>query len=403
MERGLVEVDRDPIPVQVAMRPLDRLGGLVAIDDPPPPAPRRRGRFDRLFVVTVVLPVAVAGAYLFLVAADRYRSEVSFVVRSTGGGAMVMAAGGGMGAASLSRAGEDAYIVDDYIVSRDALDRLVEDAALKDIVARPEADPVNRFPAFWQRPSGDRLFAYYRSMVKTWVDGATGISTIQVTAFRPADAQHLARILVGYAETVVNRINDRANADRVAYAAKLLDEARAGVAAAERRLTEFRSTSGTVDPSREYVAALQSIGRLSTEQSQREAALAQQVALTPNGPGIASLREKVKSFRDEIARQNRRVAGGEGSLAVKLASYDQLTLDRDIATKELVNAEINLETSRKEASQQRLYLQPVAEPNLPDLPEGPRRLLWFGIVAGTAGLLCAALRHLGRLAEDHAP
>lgn len=358
-------------------------------------------RLDLTFVAVVLAPALVAAVALFGVASDRYTSVTRFVVRASGGPDATLDGGAGVSGASLSRTSEDAYVVDDFVRSRDALVEIEAKPALAGILDRPEADVFGRFPALFSTPTREQRFGRFGSMVRTDVDATTGISTIAVTAFRPGDTRDLALALLGAAEDLVNRINGRANSDRTAFAAGNLVGARAAVTEAEARLTDFRNASGTIDPAREYAAALGNVGRLALEASQRKATLDQQVALTPNAPGIASQREKVRALYDEIDRANRAIAGSEGSLAVKLESYEHLTVERDMAVKALVSAELGLEASRREADRHHLYLQTVAEPNLPDVPSGPNRvLLLFAVSAG--GLMAYfGLRQLKGLAEDH--
>ena len=72
---------------------------------PGEPAPGLHARF-RLFLWTFLLPVAIAGLYLFVIASDRYVSEVQFIVRSAGGrvaGAAAGAASAGGEGASIAR------------------------------------------------------------------------------------------------------------------------------------------------------------------------------------------------------------------------------------------------------------------------------------------------------------
>lgn len=384
----------DAAPVAIAPRDLRPLPGEEVDAAPAPRTPRR---IDRLFVATVAAPALAAAVALFGVAADRYTSEARFVVRASGGAAAV----GPDAAAPLSRAGDDAFVVDDFIRSRDALAEIEGDPALAAALDRPEADVFFRFPAVLSAPTREDRFGRFRAMVRTEVDGTTGLGTVQVTAFRPDDARDLARALLRSAEGMVNRINDRANRDRLVFATDVLARAEAGVTDVERRLTAFRGASGTVDPAREYAAALGNVGRLTLDASQRQAALDGQVALTPNGPGVASQRETVRALRDEIARQNRQIAGGDGSLASKFESYERLAVDRDLAVKALASASLGLDASRREANRQHLYLQTVAAPNRPDAPGGPRRVFILAAVAA-AGLLCwLGLRQLKELAEDH--
>ena len=54
------------------------------------------------------------------------------------------------------------YAVNEYVVSRDAVDLLVRDHNLRAILARPEADIFNRFPNFFSRDNKEQLYRRFR-------------------------------------------------------------------------------------------------------------------------------------------------------------------------------------------------------------------------------------------------
>jgi capsular polysaccharide transport system permease protein len=61
-------------------------------------------------------------------------------------------------------------------------------------------------------------------------------------------------------------------------------------------------------------------------------------------------------------------------LAERIATYDRLTLERDVANRMLTGSETELTRARAEAVRQQLYLERVVEPQLPDFATEPRRL-----------------------------
>lgn len=103
--------------------------------------------------------------------------------------------------------------------------------------------------------------AIFRKRTKVSVDDDSGITTIQAFAFRPDDAYTIANAMIESAEKLVNRLNGRAYDDRVSYAREIVDKAQAEVVAMERRLTEFRNTTRTVDLGKESTATLEGIGK----------------------------------------------------------------------------------------------------------------------------------------------
>lgn len=68
-------------------------------------------------------------------------------------------------------------------------------------------------------------------------------------------------------------------------------------------------------------------------------------------------------------------------MASKLAEFDMLMLDRQLAAKSLEAAVAQFESARQEMQQQ-LYLETIVEPNLADQPLYPRRILSILFVLG---------------------
>jgi capsular polysaccharide transport system permease protein len=392
---------KTPMIEEIELTPLNIQGELVVADEQDA-GDDRKPFFVRhaLFMATVVLPLAIAALYYLLIASDRYVSEARFIVRSS--------AGNGVGNITtmienqgLSRANDETYAVNDYVVSRDIVELLVRNDHLRDILARPEADAINRFPNFYSRDNKENLFERYKDMVQARIDSATGISTLKVAAFRADDATGLASAIIKYAEDLINRLNERAYDDAERYAQTIVDRERNDIGKIETDLTTFRNANGSVDPGKEAVAGFEMIGKMTTELVLLEANLQQQLALSPGAPGIAALREKIRSYQEQIDKQKLDIVGGNRSLASKLAGYERLELDRELAARALGLAMINLAKAREDAQQQHLYLQTIVVPNVADYAEYPRRTLGMLLMLLVCLGLYATVRSLSSITLEH--
>src|SRR5687767_12104821 len=144
---------------------------------------QRFSRIDWLFLLSVVVPTTLAIIYYGFIASDVYVSESRIVVRSpekpmpTGGvGSLLQGVG-------FSRASEDSYSVQDYILSRDALKALNERIGLGAGYASKQVDPLSRFAGIDPDDSFEALHRFYQKMVKVQTDSASSISTVSVRAF----------------------------------------------------------------------------------------------------------------------------------------------------------------------------------------------------------------------------
>ncbi|MDH7794327.1 MULTISPECIES: hypothetical protein [unclassified Beijerinckia] len=387
---------------QIELRPLESRGYLTPIDEIwVEPKPQSFFRRHALFLLTVVVPVFLAFVYLFFIASDRYVSEARFIVRTSSGGSGLEGLASLVSTQGMSRANDETFAVNEYIMSRDAADLLIARNGLRDVLSRPEADIFNRFPNFFTRDSKTKLYKQYENMVTAEIEGSTGISTLEVTAFRPEDAQVLAQALLKYAEELINRLNERAHRDALRYAKSIVDDSKSDFVQLERRISEWRNQSGTVDPGKESIAGLEQIGKMSMELATMEASLAQTIAVTPANPSIPAMREKVTSYRNTIDKLRQSIVGNDASVANKLAAYEQFTVEKEIAGKAMAAAELNYLKARQDAERQQLYLQTIVEPNLPDQHTYPRRFLYLLGVIGIFGLIYMIIRSLTQIAMEH--
>jgi capsular polysaccharide transport system permease protein len=334
----------------------------------------------RLFAWLVVAPTFAAAIYFFLFAAHRYVSEASFIVRSAvyQGGSTVPSVGLG-----ASRGGGDlADAVNTYVLSRDMAGELERQDGLRDILSRGGWDFIFRFPVFWRRDNKEQLYHHYLRMVDAEVDKMNGINTITVRAFQPEDAQRLAEAMLLHAEELINRLNARMIRDAEAYAQSVVDRARDHVVEVALQLAAFRNSIGSVDPGRESAAALDQIAQMATDIAETQATLQQQIALSPSSPALPALRERIRTVQEQMDKEKLKIVGSDRSLATKLANFEKLTLDRELAAREMDSALASLTTARQDAQRQHLYLQRIAQPNLADEARYPMRL--FGIAMAFA-------------------
>lgn len=348
------------------------------------------------FLLAVVLPTLAAGVYLVGFAAFQYVSEARFVVR----GPVAQAAGplsGLLQTAGVSRAQDDAYAVQDYILSRDALSELVNKEGLRDVFSRPEADVLSRFP--WPAwvpgaASFEHLFAYYLRHVDVLLDSSTGVTTLTVATFRPEDSQRIAQALLDAAERLVNRMNERQRDTAVRDARREVERAEARVEAVAAQVAQFRNREALLDPNKQSVPMLQSIHELQTMLSRVNLQISQLTVSSPHSPLIADYQRRAAALEGQINEAKAKITGADSSLVSKITAFDLLSLQREFADKQLASATSSLETARMQAERQALYLDPVVQPNLTDYALYPRRVAWLAVVFATllgAYLLTALL------------
>ncbi len=347
---------------------------------------RARAQSVRLaFLAIVVIPTALSALYTGVLATPRWVSEAQFVVRGLSSGRA-----SGLDALfrtfGISRTVDDANIVQNFILSRDAMRALEQRLPLRAMFERADVDRLARFPRPWEWDSEERFYKYYLDRVSLVQDGVKGISSLAVVAFSADDARRIGVELLALAEDLANRLNLRAQNDAVASAEDHVAAAEKGVVAAQAALTEFRNKHLLVDPGKNSELLLETITALSLDYAQAEAALRETTLSAASSPAIAALRAKADALQERIFAERAKLAGSDEALAGKVSEYERLTLDRDLADKSLSAAIESLELARQDARRQLIYVEQIVAPNLPDEatePEGLRTTSTF-LVMGFA-------------------
>jgi capsular polysaccharide transport system permease protein len=343
-------------------------------------------RFRPLLVVVLFLPAILSAAYLLAVAADQYESEARFVVRSaarpeaSGSVAFLVQLG-------LARSQDDSFIVEDFMASRDALDRLQAKLPLAEIYGRKEADFLTRYPSFLFGPTEEEFYRYLQYAVSVVHTDKTGISTLRVRAFRADDARRVAQTLLAAGEELVNRLNERLQRDAVGNSAAELQASQQRLIDAQAALTDFRNRELLLDPAKNAVALAELIARLSSELATTRAQVSEMSSGASASPQLIGLRRKAVALEEQIARERARIAGESDGLADRIAKFERLNMEREFANRMVTSAEADLVRVRAEATRQSLYLERVVEPHAADYPVQPKRLRLLTTVFAANALL----------------
>ena len=97
-------------------------------------------------------------------------------------------------------------------------------------------------------------------------------------------------------------------------------------------------------------------------------------AEAPSSPQLPSLSGQISAYERQIQAERAKMTGNSQSLAPRISQYEDLTLEREFAGKELTQANAAMLSAEQDARRQRLYLERIVNPNLPDTSTEPRRL-----------------------------
>lgn len=355
--------------------------------------------FSPLFIGTVFIPTLLALIYYGLMASDIYISESQFVVRTPERQA-TSPLGLILKGAGFTRAEEDTFAVQNFILSRDAVKTLDDELGIKSAYSDKSIDIMSRFPGLDWDDSFENFHRYYQKRVSIKLDPMSSIATLTVRAFTPEDAYAINRKLLDHAEALVNKLNERARQDMIRYAASEVAALEEKAKSAALALAKYRNEQGVIDPEKQSAIPLQQIAKLQDELIATKAQILQLERVAKDNPQLPLLRSRAALLEQEIDTESKRVAGGgSSSLAGKATEYYRLILEKEFADKMLASAMSTLEQARNEAQRQQLYLERIAQPNLPDHALEPRRVrnilsvFVLGLIAwGVLSLLISGIR-----------
>lgn len=320
-------------------------------------------------------PTILAILYFGLLTSPRYESEAHFTVRtaskpmvSTGFASILQMVG-------LNRSNDDVFSVQTYIESRDMVRQLEEKVPLREIYGKAGwLDLVARYPSPIYGSSMEDLHKYLGWMITTVYRSSTGLTTLNVQAFDPADAKLIAQRVLELSEAHVNSINRRIHDDAVRLAVEEVRRNEERLISAQVEITKFRNSELMLDAASSSILVMELIAGLSAELARVQAQTREMSLGAVNNPALAGLRTRASALEEQILLERQKIASGSGGLAQKLAIFERLALEREFAKKALEVSVKTLEQAQTETRRQQLYLVRVVEPLDPDTATQPERL-----------------------------
>jgi capsular polysaccharide transport system permease protein len=373
----------------------------------PPSKPGKRPSLYLIsFFIFVIIPTIAAVIYFLLIASDQYVAEARFAVKAaqfdvdfdkTKSSLTKLSSGG-----IPSLADQNAYMISNYIQSRAIVDDLSKSIDLRQIFRRPESDLWARLK---DRATSEELVDYWKSMIRTYVDGPSGIVKIEARAFRADDALALSSAIIASSEKLANEVSARARNDTMRWAEDEVRRSEGKVEEALNNLREYRNSEGYIDP----VTAATSTSKLLLATMGERIRLQSDYfvaskAMSPEAPTVVTLKTRLDSLDKQIDQMKSQLTGSspEGAtIAASLVKFESLELQRQFSEKLYQLAQDSLERARIKAERQNIYIEVFVPPALPEYARYPERLslsllvpIGLAMIWGIFALIAAAI-------EDH--
>jgi|GEM_PF-3393176 len=289
------------------------------------------------FLAVVLLPVLAALIYYTQIAAPRYVSEFRYTVR---GGAIMQQsgedAGGALGGASGLVFAGDSFILEDYIESVQSFLDVEKQIPIREYLGRDGGDFVRAYDP--SVPPED-LLPFWNRAVAVSFDAVTGITTVDVSLFRPEDAEAVSGALVKALQGVVDSLSRKAREEMLKYVNDQYDIMTNALAESRARLERFRLRNKLFSPTDQAGIQTSIESELTSQINLRQVELRTLSRRAPGSPRISILAAETRALEQQLAAEMRRRAGeqGEVTTSAQLSEYDALQNDLAIARQSYVS------------------------------------------------------------------
>lgn len=353
-----------------------------------------------IWITIFAVPSFVSILYFAFVAADQYQVETRFAVRATKSqiGDLLTSVTGASGGASKA----ETAVVAKYITSEGMVRDLDQGLNLRNLYAAPQADFLSRFDP--SEPIED-LLSYWKWKVDVSEESSTGIITMKVRAFTPADAMAISNNVLERTVSLVNGLSERNRRSLLEVSEQRLERARQKLLAIVQQMAGLRDASGVIDGDQQGQVQLKLVTQLELNLSKLVATRESFGNLASNSVKVRTLVRQIESLEREIQRQRAKLTnvghGAGGALSGVLGDFEALQVEQQIARNEYVTAAASYEDARISAIREEMYLSVFMRPTAPESATYPKRLLWSLIAVALAAFASFALVTTAKAVRDN--
>ena len=326
------------------------------------------------FFLFVVIPTLIAGVYYTNYASDKYISESRYIIQGNEKSSSDLL-GMVTGLTGVAASTADSLAVLDYTISHDFLNQLTPNIDLMEHYASLDYDWWARIPEDATRE--DLLKYWDNDIINITYDNASGISTLEVTAFDPELAQKISRSVLRINERFINNLSSESKSDALKLAQDEVIKTDANLLSIRSKLASFNEKEKVISAEQAAQAEQGIVATLNQQIATKEAELkSMSTYMQSNSLKIRSLINEINSLKRQTAAQQAKWADPITGKTVSrvVIDTDQLKSELAFAEKLYLTAVTSLKQAQLEASQQQLYLDITVPPHLPDESLEPERI-----------------------------
>jgi len=314
---------------------------------------------------------SIAVIYFGFIASDRYVSRAELVVKQADQIKMLPDALSMLGLGGSNH--QDILLIQDYLKSKDLLDKLNKELGLKAHYQSHKVDYFSRLP---DNVSQEEFLKYYRELLSLHLDELSGVLTIELQAFDPIYGQQVVGLMLKESEGFINQLGHQVALEQLAFVEKEVDRAYQRVQTEKAKVIDFQNKHHLISPESTSKARLTVVSQIEGELARQQAQLKQlQSYMKETAPAVVSVRSRVEALTQQLAQEQGRLTGED-----KDAMNEVTAKYLDVQTKATLAADlyktglISLEQAKVEAYRKLKHLLVISQPTLAEDAEYPRRL-----------------------------
>ena len=348
---------------------------------------RRRRKLALLglrLTLFVFLPTMICGYYFAYLATPSYATKSEFIVQQ----AEVTSGTGGLLGGTAMATSQDSILVQDYLTSRGALQRLDSEYGYREHFSDPSVDSLQRV---MPDATNEALYKHYQKHVKVGYDPTEGVLRMEVSALTPEMSRVFSEALIGYSEERVDQITERKRADQMRGANETFEDADRKMLEAQEKVLALQEQMGVLDPQSETAGVMSQVNALETQLTEKRLQLSQLMDnARPNQARVAGAEgdiERLETLIADLRSQLTQQGSTQGSLASMTSRLRMAEVELETRTMMMQESLQQLEAARIEANRQVRFLSIGVSPVAPDEPTYPKvfentliALLIFGAI-----------------------
>jgi capsular polysaccharide transport system permease protein len=325
----------------------------------------------RIFTGVVIIPWLIVAFYLLVICEPEYESSAKIVIEKAQEQNPINISAGLFGGGTSNN---ETYLTQEYITSREMMNRLQMHFDFKQHFQTPKIDLLSRLK---KNPSLQDYQDYFQKKVNATVDMKTNEINITARAFKAPIAKLLVEKVIEESKLFVNRVYNAVSDEQYNFAKAHLETAKDRLTKVSKEVLEWQNRNGMFDPAESAKVVGNVTAGLKTKLVEKQTELTTYSAyMQPGSSKVVGLKEEISALKKQIEEQTSDLLSRKketDNLNRVMINYQWLQLQLKFAQTEYESAQQNFEQASLNIIKQKNSIVEIDTPNLPDEYEYPQR------------------------------